>query len=772
MENKRVAVIDKCPSNAKYSEIFKFDFDLFHLCSYRITKVLKKDVDLEIDLTPYDYVILIGSETCKHIANISSVTELSGHIVQDKYIPLTNPAILVFKPEGKNEFDKAVAKINNYVVHHAQPAINEVNYQILMDKDKIVAWLKDLIFYDPPFVCWDTEGTALDPREGYTIGISLCYKPMEGVYIISDYIDDEITELLQQIATKYKVVMHNSKYDVKMIEYHFGIKFTEDNLDDTMNIHYLLDEQPGTHGLKTLALKHTEFGDYDKELDDFKKDYCNKNGILQEDFTYDLIPIELLGKYAVIDVCVTHEIYQKFYPIVAKSPQLSKAYSKILVPGVRFLTNIEEYGIPFSKERLDFAQKHLAKEIAEAQLELRKLPEIAEFEKLQNKEFNPNSPVQLRVLLFDMLGLDSGKRTKTGNLSTDAEVLEELAESHSVPKEILKLRKALKLKSTYVDNIINGLHRDSRLRTSFNLVFTTSGRLSSSGKFNAQTLPRDNPLVKGCIQAEEGYVILSQDLQTAEMYYAAVLSGDINLQKVFKDRGDFHSSIAKMVFNLPCPVEDVKKLFPLKRQAAKAVSFGILYGSGAQKVCDTVNKDSDELFTMADARNAINLYFTKFNRLKDWLENQRAFISTNGYAYSHFGRKRRLKNVFSADKAIASHEVRSGVNFLIQSVASDVNLLGAIHSQKEFDRLGLDAHCFALIHDAILVHVKEEQAEQAEQILKNITQTDWGCSIAGAPIGVDAGISKDYSEGKFDKVYGDRYAEYRANKVSGIHTGV
>ena len=103
-------------------------------------------------------------------------------------------------------------------------------------------------------------------------------------------------------------------------------------------------------------------------------------------------------------------------------------------------------------------------------------------------------------------------------------------------------------------------------------------------------------------------------------------------------------------------------------------------------LADTVNKDSETEFSLDDAKDAINDYFTKFSKLKEWLEGQRSFISTNGYTYSFFGRKRRLKNVFSADKAIASHEVRSGVNFLVQSIASDVNLLGAIAAQKEFNK--------------------------------------------------------------------------------------
>lgn len=762
--NKKVAIVDKCPSNTKYEQLFTFPFDLYHLSSVRLQKVLKKDVDLEFDPSEYDYIVLVGSEACKHIAGISSVTELSGHLVKEKFIPLTNPAILVFKPEGKGEFDKAVEKINGYISKGQLPAVATVDYKILEDEQEILVWLNELIASKPKYVCWDTEGTGLDPREGHILGVSLCYKPRSGVYIISDFITEEITEKLQYIAKYFKVVMHNSKYDVKMIEYHLAVYFTEDNVDDTMNLHYLLDEQPGTHGLKTLALKYTDFGDYDQELEEYKAQYCARHGLLKEDFTYDLVPIDILGKYAVIDVCVTYEIYEKFYPIVVKSLQLNKAYTKILIPGTRFLTNMEEYGIPFCKKRLDFAQKYLAQEILEAKQELHKLPEIAEFEAIQNKEFNPNSTPQLRALLFDMLGLESpGKMTKTGSLSTDAEVLEELAEQHSVPREILKLRKALKLKSTYVDNILAGLHGDNRIRTNFNLVFTTSGRLSSSGKFNAQTLPRDNPLIKGCIKSEPGYVILSQDLTTAEMYYAAFLSGDKNLQRVFIERGDFHSSIAKMVFGLPCSVEEVKKNYPLLRQAAKAISFGILYGSGPKKVADTVNKDSETEFSLDDAKDAINDYFTKFSKLKEWLESQRSFIGTNGYTYSFFGRKRRLKNVFSADKAIASHEVRSGVNFLVQSIASDVNLLGAITAQKEFNRLGMDAHCFALIHDAILVHVKQEQAEQARIILQESTQQDLGCTIPGAPIGVDSTISEDYSEGKFIKVYGEKFNEYLSN---------
>ena len=129
---------------------------------------------------------------------------------------------------------------------------------------------------------------------------------------------------------------------------------------------------------------------------------------------------------------------------------------------------------------------------------------VKQFEEAQGKDFNPNSTVQLRGLLFDYLQLTpTGKKTGTGANSTDAEVLGKLAEVHEIPKLVLDIRQKVKIKSTYLDKIYPQLDKDSRLRTNFNLHGTTSGRLSSSGKMNMQQIPRDNPIVKGCIKAKK-----------------------------------------------------------------------------------------------------------------------------------------------------------------------------------------------------------------------------------------------------------------------------
>ena len=602
----KIAVIDKAPNRTRYSDYFEFEFDQYHMSSVPITKLLKKDVDLQVDLEPYDFVVLVGAEAAKEYAKITSVTNMAGQLVNDKFIAISNPAMLSFKPEGKPDFQRAVDRIHKYVKGQLKPSV-QGDFAGIDDTAEAKEFLQEVLANAQGYVAWDTETTCLYPRDGYVLGLSMSYKSKHGRYILTDCLDDECMDLLKQIAEQFTTVFHNMKFDYKMIEYHLGISFPRNKVHDTMVMHYVLDETD-SHGLKPLALKYTDYGDYDSELDDFKKAYCAAHGLLQDDFTYDLIPFDTISRYASIDTAVTFDLFHKFWPIVQANDKLRKVYSEILIPGTLFLMDMEEVGIPMSTERMAAASKYLDQEIEAAKQVVYSFDAVKQYERDSGKIFNPNSVMQLRVVLFDYLGLNpTGKKTATGAVSTDAEVLGELSEEHPLPAAILKVRQLGKIQNTYIQKILPEIDRDGRIRTNFNLIFTTSGRLSSSGKFNAQQIPRDDPIIKGCIQAPAGYKIVSQDLTTAEMYYAAVLSGDKNLQEVFSSGGDFHSTIAKMVFSLPCAVEDVKKLFGSMRQSAKAISFGILYGSGANKVAQTVTKGlpDGETYPVEQARDDI-----------------------------------------------------------------------------------------------------------------------------------------------------------------------
>ena len=748
----KIAVIDKAPSRTKYEHYFNFDFELFHMSSQPITKLLKKDVDLDIDTDLYDLVILVGAEAAKEYGKITSVTNYAGQLINNKFIPISNPAMLAFKPEGKPDFERAVDKIHKHIAGDVK-GTKTGDFKGIDNEQEAHNFLLEVIENAQGVVAIDTETTGLYPRDGYVLGVSISYKPNHGRYISCDCLTPESTELLQRICNEFTVVFHNMKFDYKMLKYHLDLEFDRTKVHDTMVMHYVLDETD-SHGLKELALKYTDYGDYDAKLDEFKKEYCRQNGVLNENFTYDLIPFDIISEYASIDTAVTLELFNKFWPIVQKNDKLHSVYTEILIPGTLFLMDMEEIGIPISRERMRLADIYLSEKIQQAKEHIYTFDEVKLFEKNEGKIFNPNSVMQLRTILFDYLGLTpTGKKTATGAISTDAEVLEQLSEEHELPKAILQVRKLSKIQNTYIHKILPELDRDDRIRTNFNLIFTTSGRLSSSGKFNAQQIPRDDPIIKGCIKAPQGYKIVSQDLRTAEMYYAAVLSGDKNLQKVFTDGGDFHSSIAKMVFDLPCEVDQVKKLYPDMRQSAKAISFGILYGSGADKVSVTVTKATGQHYPVERARDDIKQYFTTFKKLKQWLDTRKEFIQQNGYTYSFFGRKRRLPNVFSSDKGIAAHEVRSGINSEIQSLASDVNLLGAIKTARTVRERKLDARIFMLVHDSIVALVRDKDVDEYCSILRKCTQHDWGCNIPGFPIGVDQDIGDDYSFGGFEEIY-------------------
>jgi len=574
----RIAIVETKPSKNNYSKLFdgKFEFDKFALCSdASIKKVLKKDVDIQFDPDSYEWVILVGSDAFKYYTKNSSISDYTGKVVDEKFLPIINPAMLAFKPEAQKQWDESRLSIIDYitgkktVVHY-----DTEKFYGITEEDEALAYIRAAIDSPNSFVALDSETTALYPRDGYVLGISLCYERDHGAYISTDCFTPEIEELLQTLFLKKTVVFHNAKFDIAFFEYHF--KWVFPKYEDTMLLHYLIDENPGNHGLKQLALKHTKYGDYERPLGEFIDEYRKKHGILKADFSWEVIPFDIMKTYAALDSVVTFLLYCKFKPAIEKNKKLLWVYDNLLIPGSTALIKMQDNGVPFDKTRLQKAQRMMQTDIDAAIEKLYKHEEIKKFEEFQGKPFNPGSTQQLRKLLFDFVGLHpTGKKTGTQADSTDKEVLEELGRQHEIPLLILDIRQRSKIKNTYLDKIIPALDRDSHLRTNFNLHSTTSGRLSSSGKLNMQQLPRDNPLVKGAIKARPGYKIVSMDLTTAEVYVAAVLSNDKELMAVFQSGGDFHSTIAKKVFKLSCAVEDVKTLYPLLRQAAKAITFGI-----------------------------------------------------------------------------------------------------------------------------------------------------------------------------------------------------
>lgn len=711
-------------------------YDIKYLCSSSKEKILKKDIDLEMTvLDTYQYVVPVGAEALKYVCGLTGITKYNGTVVKDKYIPLMHPNIIAVKPQTKDDIVKALNTIDQIASGKYSVVKNPKNHSYIDTSEKLVEYMK--VMNLASHVVCDIETSGLSFLKNQILGVAFSTKPHEGVFVSADVVVKHLAEL-KNILKEKTVIFHNGKFDIQFLVHHYGWEFP--NVEDTMLLHYCLEEAVGTHGLKSLAMKYTDLGDYERELDEFKKLFCRKNKIKLEDFNYGMIPIDILSNYAARDADASFQLYSKFKPLVDKNPKFKKLYEEILMPASQALRVLEKNGGPidvdFAKGLVDYynneAEK-LKKIIYEDEAVLR-------FERIFDKPFNPNSPAQLRELFFTILQLKPSKKTDSGAWSTDKEVLEEL--DHPLAKLILDLRKTAKISGTYLEGILSGLDPDNRLRSGFNIHGTTSGRLSSSGVINYQNIPRDNKDIKKMFKARPGYKIVQGDLKTAEVYYAAILSNDAFLQKAFVDKVDFHSYIAKQIFNLPCKIEEVKKLYPDNRQWAKAITFGIMYQAGPGKIAETAN------VTYSEAKQFINKYFNEANSLKHWIDGANSFIENNAYIYSFFGRKRRLPESKSPNRGVAGHAIRSGVNFLVQSVASDINLLGLVDAMKWIEEQGYqnDIIPFTVVHDSIVAEVREDLVDIWAQNMRRCIQKDRGININNCPIEVDFEIGDSWGE--------------------------
>ena len=377
----QVALIETKPSSTNFDKYFEFEFDRFALCSdSSVQKVLKKDVDLEINPDDYDWLILVGAEAFKQFTRKTSVTEYNGKIIDEKFLALINPAIIKFKPEAKKSFEEAIESISGYVSGELKiEKLSEDKCYGIQDKEQAIDFLQKAIDHPLPYIALDSETSALYCRDGYMLGFSMSYEPDHGIYCDADVIDEDVEAKMQELFNKKTVVFHNAKFDLQWFIYHFNFNFPK--FEDTMLMHYMFDENPGTHGLKTLAMKHTPFGDYEKPLEDWSAEYRRKHGILKEAFSYDLIPFDVMKDYAAMDAVVTFALYQKMRPAIEKNKRLLWVYENILLEGCNFLRQVENNGVPFNRERLEFAQGVMQEDIEKAVAELYEFPEVRQFEK-------------------------------------------------------------------------------------------------------------------------------------------------------------------------------------------------------------------------------------------------------------------------------------------------------------------------------------------------------------------------------------------------------
>ena len=736
--------IEKDPTKVINKYLKDTDYDIKFLHSGKKEKILKKDIDLDFDeLGGYKIIGLVGAEPLKYVAGMTGIQKYNGVFIEKKYLPIMNPNIAVFKPQLEDDIIRAFNQVPKLLAGEDVGKQSEKDYCFVETEEQFQQYKNQ--FEDAQKIVVDIETTSVSPHTGTILGIAMSTRPHQGIYVSVDIVNKH-KQWFHDLFLDKLCIFHNSKFDTNYMETELGFKFPK--YEDTMLLHYCLEEAVGTHGLKPLALRFTDLGDYERELDEYKKSWARKNKVKLADFNYGMLPSDILAPYACKDADATFQLYGKFKPLVEKSEEFSKLYETILLPATHAMKTLEKNGGPINIEQVNWLAEQYQIDMEECLEEINTHEAVQRFERVYEKTFNPNSTAQLRDLFFSILNLKPTKKTDTGAWSVDKEVLTNL--NHPLSEAILELREKTKMAGTYISNIKNGVDKDGRLRSGFNIHGTTSGRLSSSGNLNYQNIPRDNKDIKKLFKARPGYKIIQCDLGTAEVYYAAMLSGDKFLQKAFIDKLDFHSYVAKQMFNLPEEVNQVKKLHPNERQYAKAITFGIMYQAGPAKIAETVNKDAKagEEITTSQSKQFIQKYFNEARSLKKFIDGSNQQIENHAYIYSFFGRKRRLPEAKSPNRGVAQHAIRSGVNFLVQSVASDINVMGVIDLVKwiEDNDYGDVIKPFTVVHDSIVSEVREDLVDTYIENAKRCIQTDRGLSIPDCPIKVDFEIGPSWGE--------------------------
>ncbi len=385
-----------------------------------------------------------------------------------------------------------------------------------------------------------------------------------------------------------------------------------------------------------------------------------------------------------------------------KKDGLLPLFNDIELPVAGILARMEEVGIKVDADAL----KTIARELGEEATRLER-----ECYKLAGREFNLNSPIQLRDVLFNHLKLTARglKRTKSG-YSTDADSLEKLAEVHPMPRRLLEYRMVTKLKSTYADALGALLDpRTGRIHTTFHQALTATGRLSSSDP-NLQNIPtrtEDGQRIRRAFVAESGYILLSADYSQIDLRVLAHLSGDPTLTSAFIKEEDIHVRTATELLGVSPEQVDANA-----RRVAKTINFGIIYGMGPQRLAGELG------IPLPQATDYIKRYFERLEGVRRFMDETLAKARESGFVATMYGRRRYLPELNSPEGGARASAERMAINTPIQGTAADLIKVAMIRIYNEMERMRLDARILLQVHDELLLEVAERCVEPAKTMVK------------------------------------------------------
>ena len=571
-------------------------------------------------------------------------------------------------------------------------------------------------------IAFDTETAAREPGMSATdtktcrlLGFSLAVAPGRAWYIDAGLVD--IFRPLFADASKV-FVGHNVKFD-RTVLLRYGIGFAS-TPRDTMLAHYCLDAA-ARHGLKELSEQMLGY-----RMIRFE-DVAGQQERGKPEPTLEGKDISLVTNYAAEDADVTLRLDDVLRPQVPVAPPpLPNVLSDVEEPLVKILMDMEREGVRIDVDALKSYGRELDREILGITQGILAYAEPG---------FNPDSPRQLGDLLFRKLGLEGGKKTSSGQFSTDEKTLSKIADAHPIVPLVLEYRACTKLKSTYVDKLPALIDGNGRVHTTYAQAFTETGRLSSSDP-NLQNIPirteRGRLIRSAFVPRDANHVLISADYSQIELRIMAAMSGDAAMLEAFRNGEDIHRDTASRVYDvMPALVT------PEQRSKCKMVNFGIIYGISAFGLAQRLKVPRRE------AADLIEAYFRLYPKVKDYMDAAITKARANGYAETVLGRRRTLRDINSRNATARQAAERDAINTPIQGSAADLIKVAMVKVDKALRAEGLRAKMVLQIHDELVFDVPRGEVEQVKEIARRemTSALDFG-----VPLDVGIGVGENWLE--------------------------
>ncbi|CEO24423.1 DNA polymerase I [Paraclostridium sordellii] len=535
----------------------------------------------------------------------------------------------------------------------------------------------------------------------------------EDIYYINEENLDKIRELL--ISDEIKKYGYELKDDYITLR-PYGI-FLNNMYFDISIAEYLIDSSSANYTYDSIAMNY--FGQKIKSTEELLGKGVKAKKIEE-------LEKEEIDKHIGSIINLVERVNPKMEDKL-KSMDMDGLFYHVEMPLVEVLGYMEFEGVMVDKDKL----VELGEEF---KLSIDKLE--SEIYLLAGEEFNINSPKQLGVILFEKLELPVIKKTKTG-YSTNAEVLERLRDKHEIIDKITEYRQIVKLKSTYVDGLINIINPIShRIHSSFNQTITTTGRISSTEP-NLQNIPVRLELgrnIRKVFIANKGCELVDADYSQIELRVLAHMSQDEHMIDAFNHDIDIHTKTASQVFGI-----DINDVTSEQRSAAKAVNFGIVYGISDFGLSQNLK------IPVKEAKTYIDNYLNTYEDIKTYMDNTIEEAKKDGYVKTILNRRRYIPEINSGNVILKNLGKRLAMNAPIQGSAADIIKIAMVNVYKKLEEKNLKSKLILQVHDELIIETCEDEIEIVSKIVKDEMEHAVSMDVN---LDVDLNVGKSWYETK------------------------